>query len=238
MKHILSILVFFVAITTANAQWKKVKGNKNVITATREVSDFQGIKSSGSFDVELTDDNYGTLEITAEENLMEYIITNVDDNILRIGFKKGYNIRANKPLKIKVPVKFLNYVKLSGSGNLVSDVSLKNKQFELGVSGSGDIEMKNIKSEEIFVTMSGSGDMELEGKTNKLSIKISGSADFSGKKLDSNETSIKISGSGNATVVANETLKGKVSGSGDIYYKGNPKTLNVKTSGSGDVEKL
>ena len=238
MKKIITLFLLLAAITNVNAQWKKIKGNKNVITATRNVAHFQEIKSSGSFHVILTDDKTGTLEITAEENLMEYIETSVSKDILKINFKKGHNIQARKKITIKVPIESIKSLSLSGSGEITSKVAIKNDQLTLNTSGSGDIYLKKIKSKEVFARMSGSGNITIAGKTKKLDVKISGSADFQGKNLDSENTSIKISGSGNATVVAQNSLKGKVTGSGDIYYKGEPQNVNVKANGSGEVHKL
>ena len=42
-------------------------------------------------------------------------------------------------------------------------------------------------------------------------------------------------GSADIKVTATEMIKARVSGSGDIRYKGNPKKIDTKTSGSGDI---
>jgi len=44
-----------------------------------------------------------------------------------------------------------------------------------------------------------------------------------------------VSGSGNAHVFASVHLSASVSGSGDIYYRGNPQNPEIHTSGSGSV---
>ncbi|WP_196895978.1 head GIN domain-containing protein [Aureivirga marina] len=238
MKQLLCVLILFISVTNVNAQWKKIKGNKNLITATREISYFQEIKSKGSFKVILTDGKQGEIEITAEENLMEYIITEVTDNKLSIHYKKGKNIQPRKEIIIKVPIKFINHLTLSGSGEIISEVPIENKEFSIVVTGSGDISLEEVESKNITATLSGSGNLDIAGETNKLKVRISGSADFEGKKLESDKVDITISGSGNATVYANNSLKARVSGSGDIYYKGNPKNIDVKSSGSGNAQKL
>ena len=37
-------------------------------------------------------------------------------------------------------------------------------------------------------------------------------------------------------MVSNKTIKGRVSGSGDIAYKGNPEKEDTKVSGSGTIK--
>ena len=45
----------------------------------------------------------------------------------------------------------------------------------------------------------------------------------------------EVNGSGDVEVYASKSLYARVSGSGDIDYKGNPANVDKKTSGSGDV---
>jgi hypothetical protein len=49
---------------------------------------------------------------------------------------------------------------------------------------------------------------------------------------------VRISGSGNASVWANESIEAKISGSGDIDYRGNPNKEITKISGSGSINKV
>ena len=83
--------------------------------------------------------------------------------------------------------------------------------------------------------MSGSGDMDLSGKTNDLDVQVSGSGDIKAYDLDAEFVTAQVSGSADIKVTANQMLKARVSGSGDISYKGNPKKIETKTSGSGDI---
>ena len=75
------ILALLITSTSLNAQFsnKKIKGNGNIITTDRSVSDFDKIGIAGSFDVILKKGNEGAISIQADENLMEYIITEVRD---------------------------------------------------------------------------------------------------------------------------------------------------------------
>ncbi len=77
--------------------------------------------------------------------------------------------------------------------------------------------------------------MTLKGKTNNLDVRVAGSGDIHGFGLQANHTTVSIAGSGDASVVSNESLKARVSGSGDIEYKGNPTKEDTKVSGSGSI---
>ncbi len=85
--------------------------------------------------------------------------------------------------------------------------------------------------------MSGSGDMNLSGKTIDFEATISGSGDIKAYDLIADNVEATVSGSADIKVTANKMLKARVSGSGDISYRGNPEKVDTKTSGSGDISR-
>ena len=75
----------------------------------------------------------------------------------------------------------------------------------------------------------------VKGKTNDLEVSLAGSGDIHGFGLQANNTDVSIAGSGDIEIVSNKSLKARVSGSGDIQYKGNPAKEDTKVSGSGSI---
>ncbi len=59
--------------------------------------------------------------------------------------------------------------------------------------------------------------------------------DIDAYDLSSNDADIRISGSGEIKISVKENLIARISGSGNIYYKGDPKKQDIKVSGSGNV---
>jgi hypothetical protein len=224
----------------ANAQWgKKIKGNGNMVRTERSTGDYEGIAVSGFFNVELVAGTEGEVTVHAEENLQEYIITEVERGTLVIKTEKGVNISpssGNREIRIVVPVDEIESVALSGSGDIVGNTLLKSNDFKASMSGSGDIRLE-VECEEISASMSGSGDMNLKGETGRFNVQISGSGDIEAFGLNAREVDATISGSADINVTANELLKARVSGSGNIRYRGNPAKIDSKSSGSGDISR-
>ena len=239
MKNLLTFVLAVLTIAATQAQ-KKIKGNGKVVTVERTTNNYDGVAVSGWFDVELVDGNEGTITITGEENLLEYLVTEVKDGKLSIKPKKGYYLSPsnwkNGGINITVPVEEISMVAMSGSGDIVGKKMLEADHFKTAMSGSGDITLE-VTTQTMRVSMSGSGDIELEGKTRDLDVRISGSGDVSAFDLEADNVDATISGSADIKVTANKSLKARVSGSGDIYYKGNPDKLETKSSGSGDITK-
>lgn len=239
---VLFITVALFSITTINAQWwgnsKKIKGDGNMVTKTRNVSDYDQIKVKGSLDVSLISGTEGKIKIEGESNLIEYIVTEVEDESLKIYVKKGYYLKQStgKKLVITVPFKDISAVSLSGSGDIVSKDTITANDFKTGVSGSGDISLV-VSAQNITGQVSGSGDLVLRGTSDSFEARVSGSGDIQAYDLKAQDVNVAVAGSGDLEVTATSSIKARVSGSGDIYYRGNPAKEDKKVSGSGDITK-
>ncbi len=235
IKIILTSLIVFVFVTVANAQkYGKVKGSGTVINKTRNVGAFEKVGVSGSFDVFLVKGKEGKIDIKIEDNLLSYLITEVDNGKLKIKWKKGVNIRSNKTTQLTVYYNSIDAVGLSGSGDIVGKDLIKSNDFNVAVAGSGDIDL-HLEANSVKAAISGSGDIDLKGATKVFTGAIAGSGDISAYDLKSEKAVLRISGSGDMTINVSTELEARISGSGDIKYKGNPRIEDIKVSGSGSV---
>lgn len=232
-----SILLIAVLLGTISIQaQKRIKGNGNMTTITRTTSEYNGISCAGSFDYILVAGKEGNIKIEGEENLLEYIITEVKDGNLIVKTRNNINLSTsrNKTIKVTIPFKDIEKVSLAGSGDLWNTDKISSANINVELSGSGDIKL-NIEASSIKASLAGSGDLTLKGTTSELKVQVSGSGNFHGFELQSNNTDVSVAGSGDADVVSTGILKARVSGSGDIRYKGNPKTEDTKVAGSGSI---
>ena len=230
--NLLIVLVLF--SVTLQAQYRKVKGNGNVIEITRNTGNFDKIYVSGSFDVNLVEGKEGMITIKAEDNLIGLIETVVDGETLKIKWRKNTSVSTRRNIYITVRVQDIDEIKLSGASEITSEKTFKNDRFKLGVSGSGSIDLK-LETGTLTAAVSGSGNLDLEGKTEFFKAVVSGSGDIDAEHLYAKEVEAKVSGSGDMEINVTEKLTARVSGSGDIKYKGKPSIEDIKVSGSGDV---
>lgn len=234
-----ALLISFIG----NAQWSsndknKIKGNGSVVAQTRTTADYDGIKISGSFDVNLVAGKEGKIVLKGEENLLSSIKVEVEDNVLKIYVEKNVNIRSSlgKKIEVTIPFEKISQLILSGSGNIQSLDTIKNDKFLAKLSGSGNFNL-GIDSNDLELNLSGSGNVHLKGNADNFTTKLSGSGDIDAVNLKSKNVDVNVSGSGNSRINCNESLTARVSGSGDIKYTGNPEKRDVKVSGSGNISK-
>ncbi|MDX1461524.1 MAG: head GIN domain-containing protein [Marinirhabdus sp.] len=221
--------------TNLHAQWKKVKGSGNVTETTFITQAYDNVKVVGSLSVNLISGTEGNLTIKADDNLHEYVEIENNGGVLKIKLRKGISYTSKNDILVTVPFTDLSEVSLTGSGDVTSNSTLRGSNLTLNVTGSGDMNL-NIEGDTVDAKVTGSGDMVLSGTANNLEVKVTGSGDFEGFTLSAKNTEAYISGSGDAEVTANEGLKARVHGSGDIRYKGNPGMSDTKVMGSGTIK--
>ena len=243
MKSTIKLVLTFAVLATsfAQAQWNnkgKIIGNGKVITQQKTTSDYDAIAVVGFFDVVLVEGKEGAITIKGEENLLEYINISVENNQLKIATEKNKYISPSKgqEIIITVPFESISKVALTGSGDVTSKNPIEAKNFQIQVTGSGDVNL-DLRATTVAVTLTGSGDIVLSGSSTDITTVLSGSGDIDTSKLKAQTADATVSGSGDTTVYSTEMIRARVSGSGDIQYKGDPKKKDTKVSGSGSISK-
>ena len=224
----------------------------------RNLSPFSAIvlQSGGSVQVE-AGDTYSVSLLGGGESAFEKVKADVRDGILYIekeGKTKGKNWLV---LQVTVPADKLVNLTITGSGNievgsqfnglnqLVVDGSgniLIDKHFDAGndlraaVTGSGTIQITDLKAKNVLVAIPGSGVVIMGGMADDVKASITGSGSASLDKLNVQRAVCSIDGSGVIEVTVDREITISISGSGAVSYRGNPKVTQSVT-GSGIVEK-
>lgn len=239
MKSITTYFTVLLLIVSTNSfsQKNTIKANGNITTENRTVANFDKIAISGSFKVTLIKGKEGPITIEASDNLMEAIETEVKDGLLSVKFKSGWNIRNSKRINITITFENITGIAMSGSGSVTSTDEVIANDLAIKISGSGSLNLK-VFTDKLETAVSGSGNVKLKGETNILTCSISGSGNVNAADLKASITNAKVSGSGNVKVNALKEIHAKTSGSGHVYYSGNPTIIKVNSSGSGSIRKI
>ncbi|HSQ44459.1 MAG TPA: head GIN domain-containing protein [Ginsengibacter sp.] len=234
MKFFLVVGTFVVFSSCNIINGHMLTGNGNIRTEKRNTGNFRAVKTSGSIDVEINSGNAYEVSVEDDDNLLPYVVTEVNNGTLNIHYENNTSIN-NDHAKVYVTVPSLDKLVASGSADITIRDVLKNTQkFELNVSGSGNIKGA-VDAPAVSIGVSGSGNVDLKGRTKDFECSVSGSGDVDCGGLQSENATVKVTGSGNAHVFASVNLSASISGSGDVYYGGSPKT-EIHSSGSGSVQ--
>jgi hypothetical protein len=214
------------------------KGSGNMVTETRQVSDFDSIQVDYPARVIISQGNTETLKIEAEDNVLPGLKTEVKGNDLRIYYKSqdGKHVNPTKVVVITITAKELSALDFSSAGESTV-TGLKSDDLSVSLSGAGNVKLNDITVQKLNVSLSGAGSAAASGAADDLRVNISGFGGFNGKDLQSNTVSVNISGAGSATVHAEDTLSASISGAGSVSYYGSP-DVSKEISGVGSVKQV
>lgn len=246
----LILLCIFSAIcfTQISAYDVDVKNEKKELkyTQKRSVETFHSIRVSSVFNVYVKQDNSPALEIKATHDLLDKVITRVENGELVIEMqnddkkeKRGWRDQLYSDLQINVYVScgMLNAIRASGATDVYSVGVLVADDMKLTASGSSDIKLALEVKNSLTCMASGSSDIVLSGSVPFAEIKASGASDIDTKKMIVKSVKAVASGSSDLYLNVSESLDVNASGSSDVYYTGNPVTTNINSSGSSDVRR-
>lgn len=206
------------------------KGQGPVVEQVLSLPDFTGVEVKTSVDVFISQGDEVSVLAKGEQNIIDLLETDVRNNVWEIEFD---DCVSNFKLEIFITMPEIDYLKISGSGEITGETFFDVDDLTLRITGSGEMCL-GLTAENIDAKITGSGDMEMEGEAGELDLKITGSGDVNAFPLNVQRADIEITGSGDASLTVLEQLKVKITGSGDVLYKGNP-ALDIDINGSGDV---
>ena len=176
------------------------------------------------------------VEITAQQNILNIIETNLVNDELVIKFRNNVSVRSHENIVVNLSSPVVKALRISGSGNFIVPDSIHSDNMNLTLSGSGNMKLEKLEAASIDVNISGSGNITVsDGTTNTAKLRISGSGNIALIKVAPPPlVTTTTSGSGEMHVNASENLDVTISGSGSVFYTGNP-IINTHISGSGKV---
>jgi hypothetical protein len=238
MKRNLIAGVMLLALLATSCIGTVIEGSGNVVTETREVRGFDSVALSGIGEVVLTQGETEGLTVRADDNLMEYIDTEVRGGTLYIGLTRAatmVTIRPSEPYLFEVAFSELSGLSLSGSGSL-EVTPLTTGFLDLSLSGSGGISVGGLVTERLQASISGSGELNIEGEARAQSVSVSGSGGYRAQDLVTRDASVSLSGSGVVVLHATDHLDVEIAGSGTVRYVGDPE-ITESITGSGGLER-
>ncbi|MFA6917156.1 MAG: head GIN domain-containing protein [Parachlamydiales bacterium] len=210
-----------------------VKGSGKIVKTDRTMNEFTNIELIGTGTLVLKQGDKPALTIETDDNLIEYIRTDVSGGTLYIEVLKNATLSPSKGLLYFVTVKDLNSVKVSGAAVLRTLGEIESNALTVSLSGAGTLNM-TVDAKELNVQISGTGDAIFKGEAKQEKIDVSGAGSFKGFDLVSKNASVSMSGVGNAEINASEALNVEISGVGSVLYKGTP-SLKQNITGVGAV---
>ncbi|WP_372750939.1 head GIN domain-containing protein [Labilibaculum sp.] len=224
--------LIFLFSGSVNAQFWVKKGNGDVQKQDREIRSFSAISASNGINVYVLQSDKESLSVETDENLLEYIITRVEDNELIIKVDGNFH-RATK-IDVFVNLIDVTEINVSSGGNIETRNILKLEKCDISVNSGADAKIE-INTGELSCSVSSGADATLKGTADYFEGKASSGSDLHAKELIAKNCKAKASSGGDVSVYASETLEANASSGGDVTYYGNPTKVNARNSSGGDI---
>ena len=231
---IITFVVSAIAFSSCFFIGPSIKGNGHVVTQTREISDFKKIKVSTGMEVTLVQSDRELVTVEADENLLDVIRTELKRDELNIFSEE--RIRKYKKLHITVEFKHLEELRTSSGAQVKSDGMIQVKSLKTSAS-SGSQQSLSINVRSFDAKASSGAHIRVQGKTDDADFDASSGSHIKAGGVIAENCNAEVSSGAHVYIEVTNSFDGKASSGGHIYYNGNPKSVNIKTSSGGNIKK-
>jgi len=209
-----------------------IKGSGYLVTESRELVSFNAVHIATAGLVNLTQGDSQSVDVTVDDNLMEYIRLTVSNKILVIDIEPGNSLK-NMHLTIDISLPELKLLQTSSAGCFVGKNTFNCNDLNIFSSSAGNIFL-NLNANHLYTNLSSAGNASLSGTVSTHDAIISSAGGLHAFSLNTDTTTISLSSAGNAEVFVSDVLNATLSSAGSLFYKGNP-VINATVSSMGVI---
>ncbi len=210
-----------------------------IITEKRTIGPFSGIQFTGIGHVFLTQGETTSLEVKAPAAMLQKVKTEIQDDLLVIGFKFAVfrwlqSIGDIGKIEFHVTSPAIDTVISNGAGKITSTNTIKAKEMTIKSTGAGNTEI-SVEASTLLAKVTGAGSVVITGKTTAQDVTITGAGKYEGFELQSDSAVVHSTGSGQAFINVTKKLDVTITGVGKVKYKGGP-SIESRVTGLGKLE--
>lgn len=131
-------------------------GSGGSVSETRPVAEFTSIA------VVVSQGETTTLQVQADDNLLQLLETSVESGRLKIGWKRGESAQHRSAVKVTVVTPKLTALSAAGSGDLKLQ-AFTTQALKLSVAGSSSASLAGLSTDDLGISIAGSGDVVYSG---------------------------------------------------------------------------
>ncbi len=200
---------------TKNMGNAQVKGNGNLASEMRKLSNFKAIEITIGYDKIIV--NCGeepSIHISGDENILPLIATRISKGVLKIDSDSTFDTKSPSEMIINIK-------------------SIKDFTFD----GVGKTVIHNLNEDKFNCNINGVGSCELNGKVESFYVLVNGVGSVNARQLIADDVVASLNGVGSVKLYAKNSLNASVNGIGGLTYFGNPAELILNDSGIGGITK-
>ncbi|MBK9247127.1 MAG: DUF2807 domain-containing protein [Ignavibacteria bacterium] len=229
-----AVIIGIIATSQPSKAGDCLDGSGNIIGENHTVLSFNKIIVETEATVILSQDNFQSLHVQADDNLQNLIETKIENGTLKISVPKCVN--PTKNITVFVSMKDVDEITLAGNGKILAPSDITTNSIKLVVAGSGEINFDELHAENITSQILGNGNITIKGNAIVHTIESTGDGKLYAYDLKAINSKLSLSGSGKCEISAENQLDVRITGSGSVSYHGKPEILHKEITGSGTLK--
>jgi hypothetical protein len=235
LKHKFSLMLV-AAISFAGCSSKCIEDSGNHIVKDITVTPFDEIEIDGPVKLVLRQDSSFKIAISADSNIIDKIKTSVSGEKFKVSLDPMQYCGSDS-IVIHAGIGALTEVKAAGASKVYSEGALHVGDIDMKLSGATELNL-NLYAGKVKTESDGAARLTLSGQAGAHELDSKGVLELNAFDFVVAQYDIDIQGTGKSNINVLNDLKVKTSGSSTIYYKGNPKNVSDKKSGTSKLEKV
>lgn len=238
MKTTLKIvaLLLTITLTSCNANLnlgEGIDGSGNVVTEKRNLdASFTKIDASSGVEVIVEQGAQTEVEVEVDDNLVEHIITKVENGILIV--KIEGNINTMESAIVRVKTNTINGLETSSGASIRSKSNLTGTNIAIKTSSGSTIQAE-LEYEKVSCESTSGSEIKISGKALSLDTKSSSGSEIEAHDLAANEIYAQSTSGSTTTVNPIVLLNAKASSGSSIDYVKEPKKVIKEETSGGSV---
>jgi len=229
-----------------------LNGSGNLVTRTKAAPDFRAVSAARGIEVVIGGSN--KIVIEADDNVLDYVVAEVEDGTLQITLPEKVNVR-NASITVRIPNSGkIEALRASSGAEIRTESALKASDMDIRLSSAASLDAA-LKVKRCTIRMSSGSEMKaaadfgqctvglssgssvrLSGKADALSADLSSGSELNAFELDARMCRVDVSSGAEAEVNCSGQLTARASSGGSVKYRGDCQ-VDKQSSSGGEVKK-
>lgn len=226
-----------------------ITGSGDLTTESYDFTDFVNVDIGHAFEAEITNAETPSVEVTVDDNVVEYLDVKLDGDTLRVRMKGNHSYH-NVTMQAAIAMPMLNELKLSGAvkarlGSFDSDEPLKldlegasrldcsdmtSASAVLDLEGASQLDCRDVVTGPVEIMSQGASVITLTGTGGDANVRLEGASQADLSDFPVANADLRLEGASQASVNTDGRLDVRLSGASHVSYSGEP------TLGETDME--
>lgn len=232
---IVILLLGVIILSACDLDEKLVRGSGDIVSLDQDLSDFNKIDASHSFDISVSQGDGYAVVVRVDDNLEDELDVKVQGGTLHLDLARDIIVN-NATLEADITMPSLDGLDLSGASSADITGFDSSDPFSARLSGSSSLS-GDLVTGDLNLDLSGSSEVALDGAGGDLEIDASGASDVKLPNYPVEDADLNLSGSSDVLINLSGTLDVDASGSSNVTYLGSPTLGDIRTSGSSSISR-